>query len=63
MAQEFSGLEHWSHDAGPPRCEPASLPLCAWCFPHWPVGVLASHGVCPRHFRELMAQLEQLERS
>jgi hypothetical protein len=39
---------------------PLAVAVCAWCEPHElgaGLGAL-SHGICPRHLRELMQQLD-----
>src|ERR1051325_6943422 len=37
-----------------------TLTICARCFPNYqaPIGVTVSHGICPRHHAEQLAQIE-----
>lgn len=46
-----------------PRQIEFELPVavCAWCQPHGrnPAGQIVSHGICPRHSREMKQELER----
>lgn len=56
-------------DAGP-TIEPAAsqteflmaVPVCAWCEPRRPgaTRVAATHGICPRHFKQLKLETQKI---
>jgi hypothetical protein len=61
VLRQFVGKVREAGDAMARQIElPLRVAVCAWCRPH---GALAerepiSHGICPRHLREMQLQLQ-----
>ena len=68
ISRRLIGLEHpGSHGAASAAGQtefPLRVAVCAWCKPRDRGATLGalSHGICPRHFREIKIQL-QISRS
>ncbi len=62
---QSSGSEGPEQDAkqAPRQIEfPLKVPVCAWCRPRELGGGLGaiSHGICPRHFRQLLLDTQRV---